>query len=519
MSAAFYGSLFVGLLALLYAYIRINDSALQAIPPRANKFSPKRCTVEDVLVAATEIQSKPAISIDDQIPAKTGRRYVITGGAGFLGGWIVMQLLKRGEDPKNIRVLDIRYPTRQDLKERGKDVDFRKVDVSDADAVQKAFEAPWPAGSSASAPITVFHTAANIRFFERRLSLLPNSTRVNVVGTQNVLNAARSVGVSTFISTSSGSVSVRASNFFLWPWQKEPEHFVQLINDDDSIVPTRHQDFFSNYSYSKYLAEKIVRGADRSPSGNGIIRTGCIRPGNGVYGPGGDMLCGAYLVRKTNPTWISTIIQNDIYVENCAVAHLLYERRLIDLEEGSKNPDIGGQAFNVTDPGPPPTYGDMYVTLKTLTDGETTFPELSPTGMLIFAYLIEIYCLTRNWLLTTPIWPVIKYVVPPVNGDLVNLQPSMWNLTMVHLIFDDSRARLPPEKGGLGYKGAWTTLEGLHQLVEEHKKGSGRSEQRSDMAGVSFGFGMVRAQRGVAKVGEQVKKEIGVDPVTVLGRE
>ncbi|KAI3602864.1 3-beta hydroxysteroid dehydrogenase isomerase family [Moniliophthora roreri] len=518
MGGVFYGFAFLGLFALLYAYVRMNDKAIQATPDRARKFSPTRCTEQNVLSTAAELQSKAPISIEDQIPEKTGRRYTVTGGAGFLGGWIVIQLLTRGEDPKNIRVLDIRYPTRRDLKDGiGKDVDYRKVDVSDADAVQKAFEAPWPSGSTT--PITVFHTAANIRFFERHPSLLPNSTRVNVVGTQNVLNAARSVGVSTFISTSSGSVGVRASHFLLWPWQKEPKHFVQLLNDDDTVIPTRHQDFFSNYSYSKYFGEKLVRGADRSPSGDGIMRTGCIRPGNGVYGPGGDMLCGAYLVRKTNPTWISNIIQNDIYVENCAVAHLCYERRLIDLEAGSKNPDIGGQAFNVTDPGPPPTYGDLYVTMKTLTDGETTFPEVSATGMLLFAYLIEIYYLTRNWLLTTPIWPAIKYVVPPVNGDLVNLQPSMWNLTMVHIIFDDSRARLPPEKGGLGYKGAWTTLEGLQKLVEEHKKGINRSEQRSDIAGVSFRFGMVRAQRGVAKVGEQVKKEIGVDPVTALGSQ
>lgn len=77
------------------------------------------------------------------------------------------------------------------------------------------------------------------------------------------------------------------------------------------------------------------------------------------------------------------MIGNFIYVENAAVAHLLYEQRLIELSNGGTNPDIGGQAFIVTDPNPPPTYGDVYLTMSTLTDGETSFPWLSPTFIIL----------------------------------------------------------------------------------------------------------------------------------------
>jgi nucleoside-diphosphate-sugar epimerase len=407
----------------------------------------------------------------------------------------VLQLLKRGEDPKLIRVLDIRLPSRMDLKEGlAVDVDFRIVDISNADAVNDAFNAPWPEYAK-DTKLTVLHTAANIRFYERHESMLHNSSRVNVAGTQNVLNAARAVGASTMVYTSSGSVSVRSSHFLLWPWQKEPKYFVQTITDDDSLLPKRHEDFFSNYAASKCAAERLVRSADSPTDG---FRTGCIRPGNGVFGPGGDMLCGAYLVRKTNPTWISNIIQNFVYVENCALAHLLYEQRLMSPDPEH---DLGGQAFNICDPGPPRTYGDVYLASEVLTDGETHFPELSPTGMLFFAYLVEGYYLLRHFWL---------HWLPAVNSDLVNLQPSLYNLTMVHLIFDDSRARLAPEMGGLGYRGAWDTLEGLWKTAMEHKKGVNHSFQRSDNAGVSFGFGYVRAQRGVAKIGEKVEEETGV---------
>lgn len=231
--------------------------------------------------------------------------------------------LRRGEDPRNIRILDIRAPTRHDLTSGpAKDVAFFKVDVSDAEAVDAAFKAPWPVvdDEKSHPETTVFHTAANIRFYERHESLVPNSAKVNVQGTQNVVNSARAIGATALIYTSSGSVAVRSSRVWLWPWEKEPRFFVQAINDD-TPVPKRHQDFFSNYAATKIRAERIVREADRSSTGGDskVLRTGCVRPGNGVYGPGGDMLCGAYLVRKANPSWIHSTMQSFVYVENCSL--------------------------------------------------------------------------------------------------------------------------------------------------------------------------------------------------------
>ncbi|KAJ3980080.1 NAD-P-binding protein [Lentinula detonsa] len=544
----FLSALIVTLIASLYTYISSNDRKLWSIPRRALEVSPRRVTEEDVMKLKEQMNEKKdnAKTVESELE-KTGRRYIVVGGAGFLGGWIVIQLLQRGENPKNIRVLDIRLPARHDLKYGiGKDVEYMVVDISDREAVMAAFKAEWPTDAvsslSKSIPLTIFHTAANIRFYERSSELLPKSTRVNVDGTQNIIDAALEFGASSntldstiLIYTSSGSVGVRASRFLLWPWENEPENFVQYINDDDDspAMPKEHSHFFSNYAYSKYLAEQRVRKADKhvspttptSTSKLTRLRTGCIRPGNGVFGPGGDMLCGAYLVRKTNPTWISNIVSHFVYVENCASAHLCYERRLIEVEEQERErerkgtpspqgrlPDIGGQAFTITDPGRPPTYGDVYFVLEALTNGQTFFPEISPTLMLMLAYVIEAYYLLRHYLKLS--------ILPPVNKDLVNLQPSLFNLTMVHLIFDDSRARLEPEMGGLGYKSRHTTIGGLWKTWDAHGKEIERWEQgklnrsdnhiRSDGAGVSFGFswgfGLVRAQRGVGKVVEKVRK-------------
>jgi len=340
-----------------------------------------------------------------------------------------------------------------------KGVEFIKVDITDASALQVAFTATWP--TSSTADITVFHTAAIIRFYERHARYLDRSLKVNVEGTRNVIEAARAAGANVLVYTSSATVGVHGTGLLLLPWKTEPQRYVQILNDDNSRLP---EEGFSNYATVKVLAEHLVTAADKTQSGSKVLRTGCVRPGNGIVGPYGDLVVRHYLQRKSNPVWVGNVIQSFSYVENCAEAHLCYEARLIDLLAGSKNPDIGGQAFCITDPGPTPTFGDVYTTIGTLVDG-VTFSSVSATFMLLMAYCVEFYCrvqYTLKWL-------------PPITGEIINLQPGMFRLTQLHVIVDDSRARLPPSQGGLGYKGTWTTLEGVHRTVEEYKSSVGSS--------------------------------------------
>ena len=390
--------------------------------------------------------------------------------------------MQRGEDPKRIRVLDIRLPTRPDLRTgKARDVTFIEVDISDATAVSEAFQKPWPktksTGDSDEEGITVFNSAANIRFYERVLALFSRSTVVNYEGTKNIISASKAIGVNILIYTSSGSLAVRRTRFWLWPWQIRPRFFVQVLNDDDDLIPKRHEHFFSNYAASKWLGEQAVREADNSPSGHSrILRTGCIRPGNGIFGPGGDLICGSYLVRKHNPQWVKNILQSFIYVENCALAHLCYEQRLVELERGS-GPDIGGQSFNVTDAGPPCTFSDLHLALTTL-DKECEFPTYSVTFMLSIAHIVEAICVAKAVLSTSTsiLGRILGRMIPSVRGELAILQPSMFALTSIHLVFDDSRARLPPSKGGLGYNGPYTTLQGICKTADAHLKAKASEE-------------------------------------------
>ncbi|EKM75813.1 hypothetical protein AGABI1DRAFT_63993 [Agaricus bisporus var. burnettii JB137-S8] len=517
-------------LLLLVLYIRANDKKITRLPDNWPSLTTERVTPEDVRALGARLARREPISIDDQLPPKTGRKYIIVGGGGFLGGWITTQLLDRGENPSHIRLVDLCPPPSKVLKaalQRG--VQYVQVDISDASAVLEAFSTPWPSSVPQDAEITVYHTAATIRFYERFRWQLPASIRVNVDGTKNVIDAATHVGADILVYTSSGSVGIRSNRWLLWPWERSPKYFVQVIHDRDQEreKDRRHEDYFSNYAVSKGMAEKLVRNANgrvvNSKGGSPkVLRTGCIRPGNGMFGPRGDMLIGAFVARKCNPLWIVKLICSHSYVENCALAHLLYEQRLIALSLPSPSkplPDISGQAFNICDPGPAPTNGDIFTTLTTLTSGECYFPLLSPTFMHLFAHAIEFYYTLPSFFFT-----ILRF--PRITGNLVNLQPSIYSLTQLHVIFDDSRARLSPEEGGLGYRGAWTTLEGAHKTVEEHYKSLSEGSVRAAKAGIDldfkFGLGWGKKAKVAQKAGEVVegsdKKVVnGLAPLEVNG--
>jgi len=206
----------------------------------------------------------------------------------------------RGEHPKNIRIIDLRRPSRKDMiVGRAAEVEFVSADIRDPASIRAAFAVGWP--QSHAKGITVFHTVAGIRYYERHQSLLVRSSVLNVDGTQNTLTAAKEAGVDIFIFTSSASIPLCRTSFWVWPWQKHPKTFVQVVNDETrpSSKHAKQNEFFSNYAYTKYLAERLVCEAD-DPAND--FRTGCLRPGNAIFGSGGDLNAGAYLVRGMNPS-------------------------------------------------------------------------------------------------------------------------------------------------------------------------------------------------------------------------
>lgn len=320
------------------------------------------------------------------------------------------------------------------------------------------------------------------------------------------------MGATVIVHTSSGSICVRRTRFWLWPWEKQVPYAVQHISDDDEneLRPTKWNEFFSNYAYSKWLGESIVRAADRSPSGKDgkkVLRTGSLRPGNSVYGPG-DMSINAYMKKSINPTFVNHIVQNFIHVENAAFAHLCFEAKLIPDSTwetpNAKLEDVGGQAFCISDAGPPPSFGDIYKALGLLSNNQIIFPRLSQTFLLFVSHTIELWYNFRTlWALYLP-YPLstLHKLIPNPPRDAVVLQPPIFALVAVHLHFDHSRAVRE-----LGYEPFYTTLQGVCATFEEHER-AGRSTALERSGGMTIPTPVLKLIAG-SDMGGSKKNTIG----------
>ncbi|HET6442738.1 MAG TPA: SDR family oxidoreductase [Phycisphaerae bacterium] len=118
--------------------------------------------------------------------------WLVTGGAGFIGSNLVRALLEEG---RSVRVLD-NFATgfRENLQEVAGDVDLVEGDIRDADTCRRA---------SAGAEV-VCHQAA-IPSVPRSMEDPQGCFDANVVGTHNMLMAARDAGVRRFIFAASSS--------------------------------------------------------------------------------------------------------------------------------------------------------------------------------------------------------------------------------------------------------------------------------------------------------------------------
>lgn len=234
-------------------------------------------------------------------------RGLVTGGGGFLGRYIVEQLVVRGDQ---VRVFSRqRYA---DLEQLG--VESQTGDLQDESAVAAACE-----GMD-----IVFHAAA-----------LPGIWGpwklfhgVNTLGTKNVIEGCRRHGVGRLVFTSSPSVVYDGHD--------------HLGANESLPYATR---FLCHYPRSKALAEQAVLSA------NGVegLATCALRP-HLIWGPRDTQLI-PRLIERAERGQLRRVgdgknLISMVYVENAARAHLQAADAL------TLTSTVAGQAYFINEPDP-----------------------------------------------------------------------------------------------------------------------------------------------------------------------
>jgi nucleoside-diphosphate-sugar epimerase len=120
-------------------------------------------------------------------------RYLVTGGAGFIGSNIVAELLRRGEQ---VRVIDdFSTGRRENIEEFAGKIELIEGDIRDMKLVREVMKGVD----------FVLHQAA-LASVQRSIDDPTSSNEVNIQGTLNLLEAARHAKVKKFVYASSSSV-------------------------------------------------------------------------------------------------------------------------------------------------------------------------------------------------------------------------------------------------------------------------------------------------------------------------
>ncbi len=322
---------------------------------------------------------------------------LVTGGGGFLGRAIVRQLKAAGDVVTSF--------SRQF---------YPGLDGLGVHQIQGDLADPWAVGQALKGADTVFHVAAKPGIWGD----FDDYFRVNVKGTENVIQACVANQVKRLVYTSSPSVVF------------DGNHMEGV--DEEVGYPDR---FHAPYPETKAMAEQLVR---RSQG----LHTIALRP-HLIWGPGDNHLFPGIIRRAGRLRRIGdgTNRVDTIYVDNAARAHILARDAL------KKNPALSGNVYFISQDEPVPLWEmvDNFLGVAGLGPVKKT---ISP-GMAFFIgrsleFFYRLFAIEQE---------------PPMTGFAAKeLATAHW--------FDISRA-----KHDLGYRPLISTEEGLSRLRQWVRSG------------------------------------------------
>jgi dTDP-glucose 4,6-dehydratase len=203
---------------------------------------------------------------------------VITGGAGFIGSHVVREFVMKYPDYKIINLDALTYAGNlENLKdiESKPNYTFIKADITDAASIFQIFEQFKPDG--------VIHLAAESHV-DRSISNPLDFVMTNVIGTVNLLNAARHIWKDDFSGKRFHHVST--------------DEVFGALGDEGYFTEDTKYDPHSPYSASKASSDHFVR-AYHDTYGLPMVMTNC----SNNYGPN-------HFPEKLIPLCIHNILNN-----------------------------------------------------------------------------------------------------------------------------------------------------------------------------------------------------------------
>jgi nucleoside-diphosphate-sugar epimerase len=319
---------------------------------------------------------------------------LVTGGGGFLGGVIVRMLRERGDEVRSLA--------------RGTYPELERLGVTQ---VRGDLAAPETVLRAAEGCDIVFHVAAKAGIW----GAYEDYYRANVVGTDNVITACRTLGIGRLVHTSSPSVVFDGTD---------------VEGGNESLPYPAH--FEAHYPATKALAEQRVLAAN-GPD----LATVALRP-HLIWGPGDNHLVPRIVAKgragKLRRIGTRPCLVDTVYVDNAALAHLQAADRL------APGCNVAGKAYFISNGEPLPLW-EMVNRILAAADLPPVTRTISPGAALLAGTICE---KLWTWLRLSGEPPMTRFVAH-------ELATAHWfDLTAAHRDF--------------GYSPTVSIKEGLAQL-------------------------------------------------------
>lgn len=323
-------------------------------------------------------------------------KILVTGGGGFLGQALCRGLVERGHDVRSFN--RGHYPSLDVLGVRQ-----LRGDLGDATALTDA----------ARGVDAIFHNAAKAGAW----GAYKEYHRANVIGTENVLAACRSLGIGRLIYTSTPSVTHRKTN--------------PVEGGTADSVPYG-ENFKAPYATTKMIAEKSVLAAN-----DASLATIALRP-RLIWGPGDQQLV-PRLVERAKAGRLRFVGDGNnridtTYIDNAAQAHFDAFERL------APNAACAGRAYFISNGEPKPVREIVNALLQA-----SGAPQVTGTIPFGAAYAIGATC--------ERLWPLLNLPgEPPMTTFLAEqLSTTHWY-------------SMEPARRDFGYVPKVSIAEGLQRL-------------------------------------------------------